>query len=60
MGLGFQVDADGALVANGAPSPNLHIIGPLARAAFWEMTSVPDLREQAKKLARTARRRCFS
>lgn len=51
MGLGFQVDSDGALLPNGAPSPGLHIIGPLARAAFWEMTSVPDLREQAKKLA---------
>lgn len=55
MGLGFQVNADGALVVDGAASPHLHIIGPLARAAFWEMTSVPDLREQARRLAGTIR-----
>ncbi|GLK47663.1 pyridine nucleotide-disulfide oxidoreductase [Brevundimonas intermedia] len=51
MGLGFQVDEDGDLIHPTSTASNLHVIGPLARATFWEMTSVPDLRGQAQKLA---------
>ena len=51
MGLGFRIDDKGDLIVGGAPAANLHVIGPLARAAFWEMTSVPDLRIQARRLA---------
>ncbi len=29
----------------------LRVVGPLGRGAFWEMTSVPDLRVQAKAIA---------
>lgn len=54
MGLGFQIDGEGDLIVDGAPAPNLHVIGPLARASFWEMTSVPDLRVQAQRLAARA------
>lgn len=53
MGLGFQVDGEGALTVADSQPLNLHVIGPLARASFWEMTSVPDLRGQAQALAQT-------
>jgi uncharacterized NAD(P)/FAD-binding protein YdhS len=52
LGLGFEVEASGALVdAGGRPQQTLFGIGPLCRGAFWEMTAVPDLRGQAKAVA---------
>ena len=51
--LGLDVDALGRLIsADGAPSPTLYSIGPVTRGAFWEITSVPDIRVQAAALAR--------
>jgi len=51
--LGLDVDALGRLIAaDGVPSPTLYSIGPVTRGAFWEITSVPDIRMQAVALAR--------
>ena len=51
--LGLDVDALGRLIAaDGVPSPTLYSIGPVTRGAFWEITSVPDIRVQAVTLAR--------
>ncbi len=51
--LGLDVDALGRLIAaDGSPSPTLYSIGPVTRGAFWEITSVPDIRVQAAALAR--------
>lgn len=57
LGLGFAVDVRGrALGPDGAPHPGLVVVGPLSRGAFWEMTSVPDLRVQARDTAHDIRR----
>jgi uncharacterized NAD(P)/FAD-binding protein YdhS len=51
--LGLEVDVQGRLIsAGGRPSPTLFSIGPVTRGAFWEITSVPDIRVQAVTLAR--------
>jgi uncharacterized NAD(P)/FAD-binding protein YdhS len=51
--LGLDVDAFGRVIAaDGAPSSSLYSIGPVTRGAFWEITSVPDIRVQAVTLAR--------
>lgn len=50
--LGLDVDAEGRLIdVHGRPSPTLFGVGPLTRGAFWEVTSVPDIRLQAKSCA---------
>jgi uncharacterized NAD(P)/FAD-binding protein YdhS len=50
--LGLETSPQGAmLAANGAVSPVLFGIGPLARGTYWEITSVPDIREQAEQVA---------
>ena len=46
--LGAEVDAGSRLVgAGGQPEAGLYAVGPLTRGAFWEITSVPDIRSQA-------------
>lgn len=51
-GLGARVDdACRLLAANDAPTAGLYAVGPLTRGVFWEMTSVPDLRGQARDVA---------
>ena len=52
LGLGFHVGPDGRLVSTREESRSLFVVGPLSRGAFWEMTSVPDLRLQAQEAAR--------
>lgn len=52
LGLGFHVGPDGRLVSTREESRSLFVVGPLSRGAFWEMTSVPDLRIQAQTVAR--------
>jgi uncharacterized NAD(P)/FAD-binding protein YdhS len=37
--------------ADGAPSQRLFAIGPLTRAAFWEIIAIPDIRNQCAALA---------
>ncbi|HYD66985.1 FAD/NAD(P)-binding protein [Azospirillum sp.] len=59
--LGLDVTADGALVgADGRPSDRLFAVGPLARAPYWEMLAVPELRtrcaEAGRELAERAER----
>jgi len=51
--LGLELDAQGrALHANGAPDPALFVLGPPARATFWETIAVPDIRKRIEDVAR--------
>ena len=58
LGLGLDVDRHSAVVgSDGKASSRLYAVGPLTRGAFWEITSVPDIRLQCHNLAaRLARR----
>lgn len=50
--LGLDVAGDGRAVgADGTPDPRLFVLGPPARAAFWETTAVPDIRKRIETLA---------
>ena len=52
LGLGLDVTPNAALrAADGSVSRRLFAVGPMTRAAFWEMTAVPDIRRQAETLA---------
>ncbi|MGB7100680.1 MAG: FAD/NAD(P)-binding protein [Xanthobacteraceae bacterium] len=52
LGIGLDVAPDGAIVARtGAPSERLFAVGPIARAALWEITAVPEIRGQCAELA---------
>ncbi|MEI9987898.1 MAG: FAD/NAD(P)-binding protein [Aliidongia sp.] len=49
--LGLDVTANCALKhADGSISRRLFAIGPVTKAAFWEMTAVPDIRRQCEFL----------
>ncbi|MFN3279903.1 MAG: FAD/NAD(P)-binding protein [Paracoccus hibiscisoli] len=51
--LGLDIAPDCAVIdAQGRPDPRIRAIGPASRAAFWEITAIPDIREQAQSLAR--------
>ncbi|CAM3069856.1 FAD/NAD(P)-binding protein [Paracoccus nototheniae] len=51
--LGLDVAPDCAVIdARGNPNPRLRAIGPASRAAFWEITAITDIREQAQGLAK--------
>lgn len=50
--LGLDVTATCALRdRGGAISRRLYAVGPVTKAAFWEMTAVPDIRRQCETLA---------
>lgn len=50
--IGLEVDAHCRLIAHdGGVSPRIHVVGPASRAAFWEITAIPDIREQVARLA---------
>ncbi|MCQ8242140.1 FAD/NAD(P)-binding protein [Rhizosaccharibacter radicis] len=50
--LGLDVTAKCALRGrDGAISRRLFAVGPVTKGAFWEMTAVPDIRQQAEFLA---------
>jgi uncharacterized NAD(P)/FAD-binding protein YdhS len=50
--LGLDVTLDSAVIdRDGNPSPRLFALGPVTRGIFWEITSVPDIREQCWKVA---------
>ncbi len=52
LGIGLDVTPDGAIVPRtGAPSERLFAVGPIARAALWEITAVPEIRGQCAELA---------
>jgi uncharacterized NAD(P)/FAD-binding protein YdhS len=51
--LGLDLDAEGRVLhADGAADPALFVLGPPARAAFWETIAVPDIRQRIEALAR--------
>ena len=51
-GLGIDVADDGRVIGrDGAPVDSLWYLGPWLRARDWECTAVPELREQAARLA---------
>ena len=53
LGIGIDINADCAVTDRcGAASPVLYGVGPLTRAAFWEIMAVPDIRVQCAELAR--------
>jgi uncharacterized NAD(P)/FAD-binding protein YdhS len=56
LGLGLDTAADGAVIdADGAPSRVLYAVGPMRRGSLWETTAVPELRVQARDVARRVR-----
>lgn len=53
LGLGLELDAEGRVIrADGEADPALFVLGPPARAAFWETTAVPDIRKRIERLVR--------
>jgi uncharacterized NAD(P)/FAD-binding protein YdhS len=52
FGLGLVVDETWRVVdAQGVAQPDISALGPPTRGAAWEITSVPDIREQVAELA---------
>jgi uncharacterized NAD(P)/FAD-binding protein YdhS len=50
--MGIDVASDCAVVNRwGLPSQRLFAVGPLTRAAFWEIIAIPDIRNQCVRLA---------
>jgi uncharacterized NAD(P)/FAD-binding protein YdhS len=50
--MGIDVASDCAIVNRwGLPSRRLFAVGPLTRAAFWEIVAIPDIRNQCIQLA---------
>ncbi|WP_407180790.1 FAD/NAD(P)-binding protein [Bradyrhizobium sp. STM 3562] len=50
--IGLEVAPDCAIINRaGLPSRRLFAIGPLTRAAFWEIIAIPDIRDQCVELA---------
>jgi uncharacterized NAD(P)/FAD-binding protein YdhS len=50
--IGIETSADCAIVnRDGVPSHRLFAVGPLTRAAFWEIVAIPDIRTQCAALA---------
>ena len=51
MGIGLDSTNNCALIdTSGEPSTRIFAIGPLTRAAFWEIVAVPDIRAQCHRL----------
>ncbi len=58
LGIGIDVSDDCAIIdSDGRPSPVLFAVGPLTRAAFWEIMAIPDIRVQCAELAKSLRAR---
>ncbi|MCP1845562.1 putative NAD(P)/FAD-binding protein YdhS [Bradyrhizobium sp. USDA 4524] len=50
--IGIDIANDCAVInRNGIASRRLFAVGPLTRAAFWEIVAIPDIRNQCAKLA---------
>ena len=50
--IGLEIAPDCAIVdRRGAASRRLFAVGPLTRAAFWEIVAIPDIRNQCVELA---------
>jgi uncharacterized NAD(P)/FAD-binding protein YdhS len=58
LGLGLAVTRDGAVIDRwDVASRRIYALGPVTRGTFWEITSVPDIREQCWALASLLERR---
>ena len=52
LNLGLDVTTDSAVINRWCvPSRRIYALGPVTRGLFWEITSVPDIREQCWKVA---------
>ena len=52
MRIGLDIAPDCRVIAgDGTPHAGLFAIGPVSRAALWEITAIPDIREQTMALA---------
>jgi uncharacterized NAD(P)/FAD-binding protein YdhS len=52
LGLGVEVtDVFQLRDIHGNPNPRLYALGPMCKAAAWEITAVPDIRKQTQRLA---------
>ena len=50
--LGLDLDDVGRVLrADATPDPDLYVLGPPARAAFWETIAVPDIRQRIEALS---------
>jgi uncharacterized NAD(P)/FAD-binding protein YdhS len=55
-GLGLDVSADGRLLdEGGVPARAVHVVGAARRGVEWEVAAVPDIRRQARDVARSLR-----
>jgi uncharacterized NAD(P)/FAD-binding protein YdhS len=53
LGIALDVDHESRLIdGGGRPSRPLFALGPPTRGTFWEIVAVPDIREQALRIAR--------
>ncbi len=54
--LGLELDDSGCVIdASGHPDPTLFVLGPPARAAFWETIAVPDIRKRIEDVGAALR-----
>ncbi|WP_226636862.1 FAD/NAD(P)-binding protein [Brevundimonas poindexterae] len=54
LGLGLDLDDRGRVRSvDGTPDPALFVLGPPARATFWETIAVPDIRKRIEDLVET-------
>ena len=54
--LGLDLDAQGRVLnADGVPDDRLLVLGPPARAAFWETIAVPDIRKRIEDVVAALR-----
>jgi uncharacterized NAD(P)/FAD-binding protein YdhS len=52
LGLGFDVtDACEVTAASVGGSERIYALGPVTAGSFWEIVAIPDIRQQAKRLA---------
>jgi uncharacterized NAD(P)/FAD-binding protein YdhS len=53
LGLGLAVDTESRVVAaNGSADATLYAMGSLTRGTRWEVTAIPEIREQANAIVR--------
>jgi uncharacterized NAD(P)/FAD-binding protein YdhS len=51
LGLGIAVDAQSRVVGHDERQPDVYGVGALTAGQFWEITAVPDIRVQSKRVA---------
>lgn len=52
LGLGLNVDEHSAAIGtDGRPTPDLFAMGALTKGRFFEITGIPEIRDQAQRLA---------